>query len=185
MSERKGLNWALTKLVGKSRGRPSLSLTLRTFSPAVTVLGVDFPATSSSFPHRAPGLRALFRGPWQLRELGVITSSGHSQAQSAGLCKNTPEQASGDGEHLSPPWCEVFDGRKITNVSAVRRQTSAVPVRATLAFFKGTNSPTLGFFSSSSKMCLKRDDFWEAVSGSKLPALRWREITYQLFSISW
>ena len=52
--------------------------------------------------------------PWQLKELGVITSSGHSQAQHACLCKNTPEQASGEGEHVSPPWCEVFAGRKIT-----------------------------------------------------------------------
>lgn len=59
-----------------------------------------------------------------------------------------------------PTWCGMSDGRKITNVSAIKGQTSAVPIRATLAFFKGTKSPTLGFFSSSSETCLKRAGFW-------------------------
>lgn len=36
-------------------------------------------------------------------------------------------------------------------------QTSAGPVRTTLAFLKGTNGLMLVFFSSSSEMCLKRD----------------------------
>lgn len=117
-----------------------------------------------------------------MRGFGVITSSGHSQVESVYLCKNTPEQASGEGDHLSPPWCEVFEGRKITNVSAMRRQTSAVPVRATLAFFKGTHSPALGFFNSPSEMFEKR---WllrrQCLEASCQPSQE-GEIIYQLFS---
>lgn len=78
-----------------------------------------------------------------------------SQAGSACLPLQThPKQAPGGG-HLCPPWCAVFVGRRV-NVSAMRRQASAVLVGTTLAFFKGTNSLTLGLFSCYSKTDLKR-----------------------------
>lgn len=181
---------ALTKLVGKSLGRQSLSLILRTFSAIaldVTVLGEDLPARGSSlsiwsFWPEGPSQRTLtIEGAWCHH---IIRSQPGSECRP--LQKHTWTSIRGRRTPLSN-WCEVFDGRKITNVSAMRRQTSAVPVRATLAFFKGTNSPTLGFFSSSSEMCLKKDDFWEGsvwrqvarllMKGDYLPALFHKLIT--------
>ena len=194
MSEGKVLNRVPTKLVEKA-WKESLLPLQRTFFPAAwdrRVLGIGL--------HRLPchklipfHTKLVASGPPE-RALTIQGSWCHHVIRPQPVSECLPLQkhtwtASGEGEHISLPWCEVFAGRKITNASAMRREASTVPVRTTLAFFKGTKSPTLGFFSSSSEMCLKRDGFWEAESESKSPAFPGRRdylpaLFYKLMTLS-
>ena len=123
MSEGKIWNKVPTRLVGESLERPSLLLSRRTAAQESWEWGsTELPAASSSLSTQSPGPQAVLRWPWHWREPGVIPSSSHSQAQTVCLCKNTPEQASGEGEPISPPRCETFAVRKPINVSAMRRK---------------------------------------------------------------
>lgn len=60
---------------------------------------------------------------------------------------------------------------------------SALPVRATLAFFKSTNSLTRGIFSSSSKICLKRNGFREGSVYMKVVSLLIPVLLHKLITL--
>ena len=141
-------------------------------------------ATNSSLSTQSPGPQAVLRWPWQLRELGVITSSSHNQAQSVCLCKNRPEQASG-GEPISPSQCEVFAGRKTINVSAMRRKLQLYLLEQHWRFSKAPRAQHLGFSATPQKCVWREMTSGEQSLRASLLSSQEGEMSYQLFSTSW
>lgn len=111
--------------------------------------------------------------------------SSHRQATAglrASVSMKTLLQKHWGQENTSPhPMSSLRGGGKRAHGSAMGRRTSAEPVRATLALSKGSNSPALGLFSSSSEMVEER---WllrgQCLETSCLPSQG--ETTHQLFS---
>lgn len=173
MSEGKIWNKVPTRLIGESLERQSLLLSWRTFSPAAqdrTMLGLGLhrtfchqfiPFHTKPWASDCPEMALTIEGAWCHHFI-----KPQPGPECLPLQKHTWTSIRRRAHFPIPVWNVCW--KKNNKCVCHEEEASAVPVRATLAFFKGTKSPTLGF-SNSSEMCLKRDDFWGAESESKSP----------------